>query len=206
VRLLVAGVLLDSLAFFASLPFLALYLSRSALGAATIGAIVGSIPLVAAFGGLLGGVLADRFGGVTLMRAGLAGYVSAYLLLAMIRSLPLIIALIGLLGVSRALVEPSLKKLLSLAAPETGGTVFRLRYIAICLGAICGPLIGAVLYGVAIWLFFALPAVLYAGFAAALQASRAGLHGYDAPAWPSAPPGGGPSPTPACCSLSAQGS
>jgi predicted MFS family arabinose efflux permease len=61
-RLLVVGSLLNSVAFFATLPFLTLYLSDiSTLSAAVIGGVVGAVALIAAFGGFLGGVLFSRF-------------------------------------------------------------------------------------------------------------------------------------------------
>jgi MFS family permease len=181
-RLLVTGSLLNSVAFFATLPFLTLYLSDiSTLSPAMIGGVVGTVALIAAFGGFLGGVLTDRFGAVTLIRAGLVLYVAIYVSLAVTTRLSLVICLILLLGVGRVLVEPSMKKLLSLAATGTAGGVFRIRYITLCLGAIVGPLVGAGLYALAGWLIFVLPAVIFAAYLLFLDAVQGRLRALDRP-------------------------
>ncbi|WP_329603084.1 MFS transporter [Actinomadura soli] len=111
-RLLEGGALLNSLAFFAAMPFAPLYLSEhTSLGTPAVGAVVGAVALTAAFGGLLGGMIVDRLGAVPLMRAGLLLYVTVYALLATARSAPAIIVLFLLLGVARLMVEPGAKKL-----------------------------------------------------------------------------------------------
>lgn len=161
-RTLVLGALLNSMAFFAALPFAALYLAdRTDLPAAGIGAVVGGIPMIAALGGLAGGMLADRFGTVPLTRLGLASNVLVYVALAFVTEPVAIIALFLCLGVGRTMVEPSMKKLLSLA--DTGdGRIFRVRYITLCLGAIVGPAVGGLLYHASPVAFFLVPAVLFA--------------------------------------------
>jgi MFS family permease len=162
-RLLVTGSFFNSVAFFAALPFLALYLSDiSSLSPAAIGAVVGAVALIGAFGGFAGGMLGDRFGAVTLIRVGLVIYVGTYALLATTSQLAVVIVLVLMLGVGRVLVEPSMKKLMSLAAAGTQGGVFRIRYVTLCLGAIVGPPIGAGLYAVSKSLMFVLPALVFA--------------------------------------------
>ncbi|GAB3719696.1 MFS transporter [Nocardiopsis nanhaiensis] len=167
-RTLVLGALLNSMAFFAALPFAALYLAdRTGLSAAMIGAVVGGIPLIAALGGLLGGMLADRFGTVRLMRVGLVLNVAVYGSLPLADEPVAIVLLLLCLGVARTMVEPSMKKLLSLA--DTGdGRIFRVRYITLCLGAIVGPAVGGVLYHASTVAFFLVPAVLFALYLAVM--------------------------------------
>lgn len=190
-RLLVAGALLNSIAFFATLPFLTLYLSDiSTLSPAAIGAVVGAVALIAAVGGLLGGVLTDRFGAVHLIRAGLALYIVLYVLLTVTDRVTLVIPLILLLGVGRLLVEPSMKKLLSLAAAGTGSAVFRIRYVTLCLGAIIGPLIGAGLYTVAREALFVLPAVVFTAYLVFFSVHAPRLRRLDAPTDAAEGPGG----------------
>src|SRR5205823_2720027 len=132
-RLLVAGSVLNSIAFFATLPFLSLYLaSISTLSGLAIGAVVGSVALIASLGGFAGGLLSDRFGAVTLIRAGVLLNCATGLLLALVHELGLVILLTGMLGVGRLLTEPSMKKLMSVAAAGTDGSVFRIRYMTLC--------------------------------------------------------------------------
>ena len=150
------------MAFFAALPFAALYLAdHTELGAAGIGAVVGGIALIAALGGLAGGMLADRFGTVRLIRTGLLLNVLVYGTLAFVTAPALIIVLFLSLGVARTMVEPSMKKLLSLA-DGGDGRIFRVRYITLCLGAIVGPAVGGVLYHANPMAFFLVPAGSFA--------------------------------------------
>lgn len=161
-RTLIAGALLNSMAFFAVLPFASLYLAdRTELSTPLIGAVVGGIALIAAVGGLFGGALVDRSRALRLMSLGLAANVIIYCMLALVRTPAMIIVLLLMLGAARTLVEPGTKKLLSLA--DTGdGRIFRVRYITLCLGAIIGPAVGAVLYNVSALAFFLVPAALFA--------------------------------------------
>ncbi|MEU3015931.1 MFS transporter [Nocardiopsis sp. NPDC007018] len=167
-RALVLGSLLNSMAFFAALPFAALYLAdRTELPAAGIGAVVGGIPLIAAFGGLLSGMVADRLGAVRLMRWGLLLNVAVYSALALADAPAAIVALFLALGVARTLVEPSMKKLLSLS--DTGdGRLFRVRYITLCMGAIVGPAVGGVLFHTGPTAFFLAPAAFFALYLAVM--------------------------------------
>lgn len=161
-RTLITGALLNSMAFFAVLPFASLYLAdRTELSTPLIGAVVGGIALIAAVGGLFGGALVDRSRALRLMSLGLAANVIIYCMLALVRTPVMIIVLLLMLGAARTLVEPGTKKLLSLA--DTGdGRIFRVRYITLCLGAIIGPAVGAVLYNMSALAFFLVPAALFA--------------------------------------------
>ncbi|MEU8799116.1 MFS transporter [Spirillospora sp. NPDC048819] len=163
-RLLEGGALLNSLAFFAAMPFAPLYLTEhTSLGKPAVGAVVGAVALTAAFGGLLGGMIVDRLGAVPLMRVGLVCYVAVYGLLASVRGAAAIIVLFLLLGVARLMVEPGAKKLLSHAADDEG-RMFRVRYMTLCAGAIGGPAIGGALYHAGPVAFFAVPAFFYASY------------------------------------------
>ncbi|SCK10847.1 MFS transporter [Streptomyces sp. WMMB 322] len=182
-RLLVLGSLLNGLAFFATLPFMTLYLSDiSRLSEAEIGLIVGSVALISAFGGTVGGVLADKFGGVRLIQGGLLLNVASYTALAVTRDLGLIVLLVCLLGVGRLLTEPAMKKLLSLGATGSGQMVFRIRYVTLCLGATVGPLGGAVLYGIAAWMIFVAPAVIFCVYSVLVLLNAGTLRELEVPA------------------------
>jgi MFS family permease len=180
-RLLVGGSLLNAVAFFGTLPFLTLYLADiSDLSPGAIGTAVGGVALIAAFGGFAGGVLTDRLGAVTLIRAGIALYVLVYVGLSRTQRVPAVVGLVLLLGVGRLLVEPSMKKLLSLAAAGTGSAVFRIRYVTLCLGAVVGPLAGAGLYAVSPAYAFLLPAVIFTVYFGLVSASAGRLRAVDA--------------------------
>ncbi|MFC8538822.1 MFS transporter [Streptomyces sp. NPDC057249] len=163
-HLLVAGSLLNAIAFFSASPFLTLYLKdHSRLSLAVIGGVVGSIALISAIGGIAGGVMVDRIGAVVCIKTGLVIYIAIYLLLALVDSTALIVALIMLLGVGRLLIEPAMKKLMSLAGGDDG-SIFRFRYMTLCVGAIVGPAVGGLLYlGGSVYLFVC-PAALFAAY------------------------------------------
>lgn len=163
-RLLEGGALLNSVAFFAAMPFAPLYLSEhTGLGKPAVGAVVGAVALTAAFGGLAGGVLVDRLGAVPLMRAGLVLHVAVYGLLAAASAPAAIVPLFLALGAARLMVEPGAKKLLSHAADEEG-RIFRIRYMTLCAGAVVGPAIGGALYHAGAVAFFSVPAAFYAAY------------------------------------------
>lgn len=159
--LLEAGALLNSIAFFAAMPFASLYLSdHTHLSKPAIGAVVGAVCLIAACGGFLGGAMVDRLGATRLMRIGLLLHVIVYGLLATIRSPGAIVPLILMLGPVRLMVDPAEKKLLSQAMAGQA-RAFRVRYMTLCVGAIAGPAIGGVLYHLSPSAFFAVPAFFY---------------------------------------------
>lgn len=171
--LLVIGSFLNAVAFFSALPFASLYLAAyTPLSNPAIGAVVGGIALIASVGGVVGGLLVDRFGAVTLMGIGLSLYTLLYASLSVVRSTPAIVALLLGLGAARLFVEPGGKKLMSLAA-GADGRIFRLRYMILCGGAIVGPAIGGLLYAISPKVFFAVPAVLYAVYLALIVSRRA---------------------------------
>ncbi|MFI8204765.1 MFS transporter [Streptomyces sp. NPDC085937] len=170
--LLAAGSLLNAIAFFAAMPFASIYLaSRTSLSEVAIGAVVGSIALIASVGGVVGGTLVDRFGTVPMMVLGLSAYVGIYAGLTVADGAPAIVSLLLGLGLARLFVEPGGKKLMSLAADEDG-RIFRVRYMILCFGGIVGPAIGGVLYSISAVAFFAVPALFYTGYLTLILARR----------------------------------
>jgi MFS family permease len=187
--LLMAGKFLSSLAFFSAAPYLTLYLSAEGrLSPAAAGAAVGSIALIAGGGGVLGGYLIDRFGAVRLMRLSLVLYSAVYLLLALTRSVPLMVAAVALMGVARLALEPSVKKLMSATAGDDPGATFRRRYFTIAIAAIVGPVIGGTLYYAGGTTFFLVPAGTLAVYWLFITTVGRRLAAYDALAGPGSPP------------------
>ncbi|MFC7625248.1 MFS transporter [Microlunatus sp. GCM10028923] len=167
-RVLIFGTLLSSVAYFAALPFLPLVLTaRGATDPATVGLAIGAIALIAALGGGPVGAVIDRTSARPFLITGLVLTALAYLVLAAVTDLVLSIAMIITLGVGRTLMEPASKHLLSTIDFRTGSG-FRWRHAMLSLGAIAGPAAGAVTFGLSEQVYFAVPALLYAGYAVML--------------------------------------
>ncbi len=165
---LILGTLLSSLAYFAALPFLPLVLiARGATDPATVGLTIGCIALIAALGGGPVGALIDRSSARPFLLGGLIVSALAYLVLAIESDLNVTVAMIIALGVGRTLMEPASKNLLS-TFDLRSGTGFRWRHAMLSLGAIAGPAVGVATYGLSEQIYFALPALLYASYAAML--------------------------------------
>jgi MFS family permease len=178
--LLMVGKFLSSLAFFSAAPYLTLYLSAAGhLSPAAAGAAVGSIALIAGAGGVLSGYLIDRFGAVPLMRLSLVLYSAVYFLLALTRTVPLIVAAVVLMGVARLTLEPSVKKLMSASAGDDAEKTFRRRFVTIAVAAIVGPAIGGVLYYAGGTTFFLVPAVTLAIYLLFVMTAGRWLAAYD---------------------------
>jgi MFS family permease len=177
--LLTAGALLNAMAFFSALPFASIYLSsHTPLSVAAIGLVIGLIALIASIGGVLGGILIDRFDTVLMMIVGLAGYVGIYAALMTVSDTGAIVTLFLGLGAARTLIEPGGKKLMSLA-DDGEGRIFRVRYMVLCFGAIVGPAIGGLLYSVSTTMFFAVPGMFYIGYLLLILLCRKRLSALD---------------------------
>src|SRR6187401_1147169 len=87
VWIVLAGTLLTRTAFFMVWPFLAIILARDfQLRPSAIGAVLGFALFIGAFVGFYSGNLSDRFGRRRVMIAGCAAAVTAYVTLALARS------------------------------------------------------------------------------------------------------------------------
>jgi MFS family permease len=187
--ILMVGKFLSSLAFFSAVPYLTLYLSATGhLSPATAGAAVGSVALISSGGGVLGGYLIDRFGAVRLMRLSLVLYSVVYVLLALTRSVPLMVTAVALMGVARLSLEPSVKKLMSATAGDDPGSTFRRRYVTIAIAAMVGPVIGGTLYYAGGTTFCLVPAGTLAIYWLFIMTAGSRLAPYDAAAGTSGPP------------------
>ena len=180
--LLEAGALLNSIAFFAAMPFLSLYLSdHTDLSKPAIGSVVGAVCLVAAFGGLVGGTLVDRVGATRLMQAGLLLERGRVRAARRGSQRPGDRGADPYAGAGRLMVDPAGKKLLS-QAMAGNARAFRVRYMTLCAGAIVGPAVGGVLYSVSPAAFFAVPAFFYGAYMVLIAARRRRLSALETPA------------------------
>ena len=194
--LLMASQLVFNIGFYAVVPFLALVMTQDfGMAATAVGVVLGARVFSQQGLFLVGGVITDRWGPRRAMLVGCLVRVSGYLTLAMAGSFPLFLLGAVLTGMGGALFSPALESLVGKAEERrrgTGGkapTLFAL--LAICgeVGAVAGPLVGALLLGISFsWaalagaaVFAVMTGVLWRSLPA--EAPESG----DAPAQPSFP-------------------
>ncbi|TLM83250.1 MFS transporter [Pseudarthrobacter sp. NamE2] len=153
--LLLASQLIFNIGFFAVVPFLALVMSRDfGMTATAVGVVLGARVFSQQGLFLVGGMVTDRWGARGAMLVGCLVRVSGYLTLALADSFPLFLLGAVLTGMGGALFSPALESLVGMAEErrrDTGGkspTLFALLSICGEIGAVAGPLVGALLLGV----------------------------------------------------------
>jgi MFS family permease len=153
--LLLASQLVFNIGFYAVVPFLALVMTRDfGLAATAVGIVLGARVFSQQGLFLVGGMITDRWGARRAMLVGCLVRVSGYLTLAMAGNFPLFLLGAVLTGMGGALFSPALESLVGKAEERrrsTGGkapALFALLAISGEIGAVAGPLLGALLLGI----------------------------------------------------------
>lgn len=153
--LLLGSQLIFNIGFYAVVPFLALVMGRDfGMTATAVGLVLGARVFSQQGMFLVGGVFTDRWGPRRTMLAGCLVRVSGYLTLALATDFPMFLLGAVLTGMGGALFSPALESLVGQAEErrrDTGGkgtTLFALLSICGEIGAVAGPLVGALLLGV----------------------------------------------------------
>ncbi|MBD3858751.1 MFS transporter [Bacillus sp. 28A-2] len=141
---IIIGTIFGRMATSMSIPFLAVYLTQvkgaSASSAGLIIAVSSLIGIVASF---YGGYISDRIGRKKVMLLSIFGWTLVFVGFAFADAIWLFFIMNALNGLCRALFEPTSKALLSDVTPSSIRLfVFNLRYTAINIGVIFGPLLG----------------------------------------------------------------
>lgn len=153
--ILLASQLIFNIGFYAVVPFLALVMSRDfGMTATAVGVVLGARVFSQQGLFLVGGMVTDRWGPRRAMLFGCLVRVSGYLTLALADGFALFLLGAVLTGMGGALFSPALESLVGQAEERrrsTGGkspTLFALLSICGEIGAVAGPLLGALLLGV----------------------------------------------------------
>ena len=141
--ILLAGTLFSRTAMFMSVPFLAIYLSTIlSLSPTQVGYIIGVNPLVNVLFSLFAGKLIDQFHVKKFLIAIPIAWGIIFILFAFSNQFSQFLILNALNGLCYVIYEPSCKKGLSqYTSSESKLLIFNLRYAAINIGAILGPLL-----------------------------------------------------------------
>jgi MFS family permease len=171
VWVLLSGTVLARGSAFATLPFLAIYLSRNLdLHPVLIGLTIGISPLSGVIGGFLGGHLSDRFGRKPVMIGSLFMMSLVYFGFMIADTPGWFIVLNALNGLSGSFFEPTSQALIAdLTEKSKRMRAFSLRYTAINIGASAGPLLGAYLAVVSAKSAFMVTGIMYFIYVIILQ-------------------------------------
>ncbi|MFP3918085.1 MFS transporter [Lysinibacillus telephonicus] len=138
------GTIFTRVASFMTIPFLALYLQRE-LGASPliIGITLGAAQLFATIGGIFGGFLTDKLGRKLIILFTIFIWSAVFVGFATVHSVMLFVFLSALNGLCRSFFEPSTQALMiDFTEQEKRRRLFSVRYTAINIAAVIGPICG----------------------------------------------------------------
>ncbi|MFB5266714.1 MDR family MFS transporter [Paenibacillus enshidis] len=164
------GTVCSRMAMSMSLPFLAIYLTQS-LGASPsqTGLVIAVSSLAGLAGSFWGGYAADRLGRKTVLLLSACGWAAVFAGFAAADQLWMFFAVNALNGVCRSVFEPASRALLSdVTPPEQRLLVFNMRYAAINVGFMLGPLIGIRFGAAGSASLFLIPCLVYLLYGAVL--------------------------------------
>ncbi|MBY8913579.1 MFS transporter [Bacillus sp. YC2] len=161
---IIIGTIFGRMSTSMSIPFLAIYLTaEKGASASFAGLVIAVSSLVGILASFYGGYISDKLGREKVMLAAIFGWTFVFAGFALASHIWVFIVMNALNGLCKALFEPSSKALLSaMTKEETRLLVFNLRYTAINIGVVFGPLLGLYLGSSHSTAPFLAPAVIYA--------------------------------------------
>lgn len=144
VWIILCGTIFARTASFMTIPFIALYLHNELHASPyIIGLTIGIAPLFSTFGGLIGGYLTDRFERKHVIITTIFIWSLVFIGFAFAPSASLFIGLNALNGLCRSFFEPGTQALMiDYTEDEKKRRLFTVRYTAINIAAVIGPLLG----------------------------------------------------------------
>ncbi|MBS2967410.1 MFS transporter [Metabacillus sp. KIGAM252] len=141
---IIIGTLFSRMATSMSIPFLAIYLtSEMGVSASVTGAIIAASSLVGIAASFYGGYLSDRFGQKPVLLVSIFAWSLVFIGFAQSSAVWMFFVMNMLNGLCRAVFEPTSRAILSDVTEEKNRLVlFNLRYTAINVGVVFGPIIG----------------------------------------------------------------
>ncbi|AZB41334.1 MFS transporter [Bacillus sp. FJAT-42376] len=141
---IIIGTLFSRMATSMSIPFLAIYLTgKLNVSASVTGAIIASSSIVGIAASFYGGYLSDRFGQKPVLLISIFTWSLVFIGFAQSSAVWMFFVMNALNGLCRAVFEPTSRAILSDVTEEKNRLVlFNLRYTAINIGVVFGPIIG----------------------------------------------------------------
>lgn len=140
----VIGTFFSRMSTSMSMPFLAIYLtSVKEIEPAITGMIIGISALVGVLTGFIGGHLSDRYGRKVIMLTSLSIWILVFCGFAFADSILAFFICNALNGACKSFFEPSSRALMSeYTSRDNKLKVFNMRYTAINIGVVIGPILG----------------------------------------------------------------
>ncbi|MEK4629133.1 MFS transporter [Solibacillus sp. FSL R7-0682] len=144
VWIILSGTIFARTASFMAIPFLALYLHNELHASPLlIGLTLGMAPLFSTFGGLVGGYLTDCFGRKIVIITTIFVWSLTFFGFAFAPSAIFFVVLNAVNGICRSFFEPGTQALMiDFTDDEKKRRLFSVRYTAINIAAVIGPLLG----------------------------------------------------------------
>lgn len=163
VWILILGTAITRTASFMSLPFLVIHLSENlGIDSLSVGLTLGAAGLTGAFGSFVGGYLSDRWGRRLILLTSLFVWMGTFLGFALGKTFLHFLVLNALNGLCRSFFETTSQALMSdISTPEKRLKIFGYRYIAVNIGMVAGPMLGALLFQMMGMRIFVYTAVVY---------------------------------------------
>ena len=170
---IIIGTIFGRMATSMSIPFLAIYLTAvQGASASYAGLVIAASSSVGILASFYGGYISDKFGRKNMMLVSIFGWMLVFAGFAAASNLWVFFVVNALNGLCKSLFEPASKALLSdMTEEKTRLLVFNLRYAAINIGVVFGPVLGLYFGSSQSTTPFLVPAVIYGlyGIVLALQ-------------------------------------
>ncbi|HEY2495235.1 MAG TPA: MFS transporter [Paenibacillus sp.] len=141
---IIIGTIFGRMATSMSIPFLSIYLIKS-MGASPsqTGIVVAVSSLIGVFASFYGGYISDVIGRKKILLISIFGWALVFIGFAVADKIWIFFVMNALNGLCRAMFEPTSRALLADITPQKSKLlVFNLRYAAINLGVVFGPILG----------------------------------------------------------------
>ncbi|CAI6277123.1 MFS domain-containing protein [Bacillus subtilis] len=160
---IIIGTIFGRMATSMSIPFLAIYLTAiQGASASYAGLVIAASSSVGILASFYGGYISDKFGRKNMMLVSIFGWMLVFAGFAAASHLWVFFVVNALNGLCKSLFEPTSKALLSDMAEEKNRLlVFNLRYAAINIGVVFGPVLGLYFGSSQSTAPFLVPAVIY---------------------------------------------
>ncbi|MCY7893816.1 MFS transporter [Bacillus vallismortis] len=160
---IIIGTIFGRMATSMSIPFLAIYLTAvQGTSASYAGLVIAASSSVGILASFYGGYISDKFGRKNMMLVSIFGWMLVFAGFAAASHLWMFFVVNALNGLCKSLFEPASKALLSdMTEEKTRLLVFNLRYAAINIGVVFGPVLGLYFGSSQSTAPFLVPAVIY---------------------------------------------